>query len=70
MTKYEILVKFTGKNKYGIWELENSDILNPRGLKNLKFAIKFCKDNRVEIDSITKLMPYGCYQDVTKRYVK
>ena len=70
MTKYEVLVKFTGKNKHGIWENENSDILRPRGLKDLKYAIKFCKDNGVEIDSISKLMTNGCYQDVTKRYVK
>ena len=39
-------------------------------MKKIKFAIKFCKDNRVKIDSITKIMPYGCYKDVTKRYIK
>lgn len=70
MTKYEITVKYTGKNRLGTWELENSDILNPRGVKDLKEAIKYCKDNGVAIDCITKRMPYGCYQDVTKRYIK
>lgn len=70
MTEYEIVIKRCKNN----WNLHNSDTLKPIGLQELKQSLQIIKEQsdkyEIEIDCIYKYMPYGCYKDVTKRYIK
>lgn len=69
MTKYIIDVTCKGN-----WDLDNSDLLLPRGLKELKEVLKILEIEKsrysIVIETIWACRPNGCFQDVTSRYVK
>lgn len=71
MTKYRLILKATNINGEK-WLLKNeSDYEYVEGVSELKQFLSEIKEaDGVEVDSIWKDMPYGCFDDVTSRYVK
>lgn len=71
MTEYRLMLKATNINGEK-WLIKNEfDYDYAEGVSELKQLLsEIEKADGVEVDVIFKYKPYGCFDDVTSRYVK